>query len=130
MNSRFKIECAKVSKKGKYSYGNNNGREWASINLKVEWTVDEVDANNQPLKTNMSAVVRVMDDLAVWVRDNVTEGNKFATQPVPYTYLNLLVHPYGEFRETPRKDGQGTWEDISNVLFVDSLEVIQQTQKV
>ena len=122
MNERLYVENAKVLKKGKFNYGNNDKGAWATIYLKVEWKYDYVDDKKEQHKGTMSAVVKLTGDNAVWARDNVTEGNPYAPTPVKDTYLNLWIRTYGEFNDIQRKDGQGTWEDISNTLVADYIQ--------
>lgn len=119
MNERFHIERAKVLKKGQFKYGNNDNGAWASIFLKVEWEYDYVDEHDQAHKGKMNAVVKLNGDNAAWARDNVTEGNPYAPTPIKDTYLDLWMRTFGEFTEQSRKDGNGTWENISNTLVAD-----------
>lgn len=127
MNERIHIENAKVLMKGQFATGNNNNGPWASINLKVEWNYDYVDSDNQPHNGKMNAVVKLSGDNAVWARDNVTAGNCYAG--IPDTFLDLWIRTFGDMEIKPRKDGQGTWEDCSNTLVVDYVQVRQQPQQ-
>lgn len=128
MNERIHIEHARVIKKGAYAYGNNDKGAWASIHLKVEWDFEYKDQTGASFMGKQSAVVRLTGDNALWARDNVTEGNRFAPTPVPDTFLNLWCRCFGEFNERPRKDGTGTWEDISNGLVADFVELVTNQQ--
>lgn len=127
MNSIIYISRAKVLFKGQYAYGNSNNGPWAAITLKVEWTYQHTDTEGNIRDGRMNAVIKFTGENAVWVRDNITPGNPFAN--IPDVYLDLWLRLYGDIETQTRKDGNGTWENVSNTLLAEYFKISEPETK-